>query len=189
MTGHYPLADPPRTLAERLEQLNDNLHSLGGRLKEAIASAVSSAVAEAIQDALRNLLGARTLPDPVHRYDQWREPDNGIWNETDESRWNEEREYHPGYHESPEKHNPGPSPWPNALSVGVQTALWWVRQQPRRRPVLTTVTMAVVAGVTALIAGPVLAAGVGVLASAASLLVTANAAGTLTDKLGSFFAG
>jgi hypothetical protein len=42
-------ADPPRTLAERLRQLNDNLKALGERLKSSIASVIGSTIAEAVK--------------------------------------------------------------------------------------------------------------------------------------------
>ena len=189
MIGRYPPAGPPRTLAERLEQLNDTLKGLAGRLKEAIASAVSNAVAEAIQDGVRNLLGARTSPQLDHRFDQKHEPEFGHWNEPVDSVWNDEEEYRPGFQEILVEPKQTSSRWRNAIALALQTGLWWMGQQPRRRPVLTTVGVALAAGITALLAGPVLVAGVGVLASATGLLMTANAATTATDKLGSLVAG
>ena len=50
-----------------------------------------------------------------------------------------------------------------------------------RRPVLTAVVVAVAAGITALLAGPAVGAGAGVLASTASLLLTADALGPPAD--------
>ena len=47
--------------------------------------------------------------------------------------------------------------------------------EPRRRPVLTTLAVTLAAGVTGFVAGPVLAAGAGVLASVAGLVFTADA--------------
>jgi len=182
MNGLLRQADPPRTLAERLEQLNDNLQSLGGRLKEAIASAVSTAVAQAIHDVVRNLLGPSEIPTLDHHYDP---QDERLWENDQDPRWTAEQDYYPAHPEPPVQHNwvHGPNRWRDALGMAVQTALWWVRQEPRRRTVLTTAAVAVAAGITAFIAGPVFGAGVGVLASAASLLVTANSASTATDHL------
>jgi hypothetical protein len=57
----------------------------------------------------------------------------------------------------------------------LQAALWFLKRQPRRRPVLTTLAVTLAAGVTGFVAGPVLAAGAGVLASVAGLLLTADA--------------
>ena len=53
--------------------------------------------------------------------------------------------------------------------------LWFLRRQPRRRPVLATLAVTLVAGVAGFVAGPALAAGAGVLASVAGLLLTADA--------------
>jgi hypothetical protein len=61
------------------------------------------------------------------------------------------------------------------MSAALQTALWFVKQQPRRRPLLTTLAVTLAAGITAFVAGPVFAAGAGVLASVASLVLTADA--------------
>jgi len=188
MNGLLRQADPPRTLAERLQQLNDNLQSLGGRLKEAIASAVSTAVAQAIHDVVRNLLGPGEVPALDHHYDP---RDDRRWDNEEDPRWTDEQDYYPSHHQPPVQNHRahGPNRWRDALGMAVQTALWWIRQEPRRRTVLTTAAVAVAAGITAFIAGPVFGAGVGVLASAASLLVTANSASTASDHLRSFAEG
>jgi hypothetical protein len=183
MIGYHSHADPPRTLTERLEQLNDNLQSLGGRLKDAIANAVSAAVAGAIQDAVRNLLGASNRPELDPRFDRRGQPDNGIWDDPEQASWDEGQEFGPRSHDTPVERTPTCRRWRNALGSALQAGLWWMRRQPRRRPVLTTLALAVAAGVTAFIAGPTLAAGLGVVASAAGLLMTANAADSLSDRL------
>jgi hypothetical protein len=183
MTGFHAHADPPRTLGERLEQLNDNLHSLSVRLKDAIASAVSTAIGEAIRDAVRSLLGKQEAPDPDRSVFWPPEAQSDLWNDSEESRWNEEDDFQPRPQERPTERKQPANRWGNALGMAVQTALWWMRQQPRRRPVLTTTLVALAAGVTAFLAGPALAAGVGVLASMASLFMTANTAKSAGDQL------
>jgi hypothetical protein len=62
------------------------------------------------------------------------------------------------------------------VGAALQAALWFVKRQPRRRPVLTSLAVTVAAGVTGFLAGPALAAGAGVLASVAGLVFTADAA-------------
>jgi hypothetical protein len=183
MTGFQSHADPPRTLGERLEQLNDHLRSLGVRLKEAIANAVSSAAGDAIRDAVRGILGKQEAADAEYSYSRPPEAASGPWNDSEEFRWNEEDDFHPRPQERITERKQPSNRWGNALGMAVQTALWWLRQQPRRRPVLTTTVVAVAAGVTAFIAGPAFAAGVGVLASAASLLMTANTARSAGEQL------
>jgi hypothetical protein len=181
MTGFHAHADPPRTLGERLEQLNDNLHNLSLRLKDAIAAAVSTAVGEAIRDGIRNMLGRNNSPArdefPQHESDLWNDPDEALCNDDEDAFLPRERESF----QPPRK--PAPNRLGNALSMALQTAIWWTQQQPRRRPVLTTTLVAVAAGITAFIAGPILAAGVGVLASAAGLLMTANTVNRAGDQL------
>src|SRR5262249_56829325 len=48
---------PPRTLTDRVRQLNDNLQHLAIRLKDAIAAAIGRAVADAVRDGVSGLLG------------------------------------------------------------------------------------------------------------------------------------
>jgi hypothetical protein len=184
MTGFHAHADPPRTLGDRLAQLNDHLHALSIRLKDAIAQAFSNAVGDAIRAAIRNLLGRTDSPATDHSFHHEREPQAGFWHDAEESPWHEEADFLPRPQEAFEQHNKcSPGRWSNALVMAVQTALWWLRQQPGRRPVLTTTVVAVAAGVTAFLAGPALAAGVGVLASAASLFLTANLATSAGEQL------
>jgi hypothetical protein len=68
-TWHYH-ADPPRTLAERLRQLNDNLKALGERLKSSIASVIGSTIADAVKDAVSKLLSAEEAQPLDYRYDR-----------------------------------------------------------------------------------------------------------------------
>jgi hypothetical protein len=57
----------------------------------------------------------------------------------------------------------------------LQAGLWFLKRYPRQRPFLTTVCVTLAAGVTGFVAGPVFAAGAGVLASVAGLMLTAEA--------------
>ena len=208
---HAPLHhDPPRTLAVRLEQLNDNLQSLGGRLKDAIATAASTAVAEAIHDAIRHLLGSRDGPTREQRfqqrsdvlgsrdgptrerpYNQRSDSDDGLYYQAEEPRWPDDDGFWPELQDSPrERHGSEvPKRWQHALGLAIRTALWWVCQVPCRRPILTVTTVAVAAGITAFLAGPTLAAGVGVLATTANLFMTADAASIASNQLSSLVAG
>lgn len=180
---------PPRTLAERLARLNDNLQALGERLKASIAGVVGDAIAEAVRDAVRGLLGGKGAPPdpfrdardyrdrhgPAHDRDRADDP----WGE-DDRRWEDEEDFTPP-RETPERGTGTGSRWRNALSAAFQAALWFLKQQPRRRPVLTTLAVTLAAGVTGFVAGPVLAAGAGVLASVAGLLLTADASQSVAE--------
>jgi hypothetical protein len=183
MNHPYHSLDPPPTLRERLTRLHDNLQALGERLKASIASVVADAVAEAVRDAVRRLLGERREPviDHFHdprdhfndRDDRW---DDG-WGE--DRRWADEDDYHA--RETPTTRTRAGQRWRSALSAALQACLWFLRRQPRRRPVLTTVCVTLAAGVTAFVAGPALAAVSGVLASAASLMLTAEASRSASE--------
>ena len=65
-------ADPPLTLAERLDRLNNTLQSLGQQVKDAVASAIGTAVAGAVRDGVRGLLGAAQEHDSYEDRPPWR---------------------------------------------------------------------------------------------------------------------
>jgi hypothetical protein len=176
MTSYTGGADPPRTLAERLSRLNDNLQALGERLKTSIASLVGDAIAEAVRDAVRKLLGTREAPGVNTFRDDRDDRDSDAqdpWAEG-ERRWPEEDDNASRWQRDVQRQQ-RPRRWRNALGASIESALWWLKYQPRNRPVLTTLAVALAAGVTGFVAGPALAAGAGVVASVAGLLLTANA--------------
>jgi hypothetical protein len=185
MHSYHAQADPPRTLADRLRSLDENLQALAARLKDAVATAVSTALGQAIRDAIRRLLGGpgqttrtcdafagygretRGSYDGFERRDDWARDDDNFWGE-----------------DSYEPVRPrtlsatGVARWSGALRAALQTALWWLRTQPCRKPLLTTALLALSAGSVALFAGPTFAACVSVVASVASLLLTTDSART-----------
>ena len=184
MNHYYGPPDPPRTLAERLARLNDDLRTLGERLKASIAGVVGEAIADAVRDSVRDLLGGKNSTGDPYRdrvggrpRDPYREYPGGgeddPWGE--DRRWQDEDESYPPAREAPTPRAGTGRRWRSALAAAVQTCLWFLKRQPRRRPVLTTLAVTLAAGVTGFVAGPALAAGAGVLASLASLLLTADA--------------
>jgi hypothetical protein len=189
MNHQYGSLDPPRTLTERLSRLKDDLQSLGERLKASIACLAGDAVAETVRDSLRKLLGGKEAAPEDHFRDQrdnqdhftrrdyrhYRDERDDPWNEG-ERRWSgEEDEDFTPIRKTAATSTDAPRRWRNALTAALQTALWFIKQQPRRRPVLTTVCVTLAAGVAGFVAGPVLAAGAGVIASVAGLVLTAEA--------------
>ena len=184
MHSYHASEDPACTLADRLHSLDYNLQALAARLEDAIAAAVSTALGQAIRDAIRKLLGDPGQPtrpsepfagngcesrgsyDGFERRDDWGGDDN-FWGEDN---------YEPG--RPPSSSPSAASRWSGALRASVQTALWWLRTQPCRKPLLTTALLALSAGGVALFAGPTFAACVSVVASVASLLLTADSART-----------
>src|SRR4051812_39617223 len=99
MNHHYGSPDPPRTLAERLTRLNDNLQSLGERLKASIAGLLGDTIADAARDAVRGLLGGKEAPsDPYparrdyrdrHAPEYYSDGEDDPWGDEDR-RWEEE---------------------------------------------------------------------------------------------------
>jgi hypothetical protein len=179
MNYHHSSPDPPRTLAERLAQLNDNLQSLGERLKASIAGLLGDTIADAVRDSVRVLLGSKEAPPTsyrdqrdYHSPDYYRDREDDPWGDEDR-RWEEEEIYTPTRQTQTTRNES--NRWRNALSAALQAALWFLKQQPKRRPVLTTVVVTFAAGITGFIAGPMLAAGTTVLASVAGLMLTADA--------------
>jgi hypothetical protein len=180
MHPYHQTYEPPRasSVAERLRQLNDKLQALGSRLKTSIASLIGSAIADAVRDAVRALLGEADSPPERPRYqpsNHWEDTPDRYWDE--DRSWPEEEDFSAHWRspEEPAGERSSPNRWRNALTMGLQAALWWLKHEPRRRPVLTTVAVTLAAGATAYVAGPTLAAGAGILASVASLLLTADA--------------
>src|SRR5262249_42473908 len=88
---------PPKTLTDRVRQLNDNLQRLAVRWKDASAAAIGRAVADAVRDGVSGLLGVEEQPqrgleyhDDRHRFgrydrddqDDHRDEDDG-WRDDD----------------------------------------------------------------------------------------------------------
>jgi len=176
--------DPPLTIGERLDRLNNTLQSLGQQLKDAIASAISTAVGGAVRDAVRSLLGPGDEPADFRDrpYRDWEEPAYSDWDRPDRPLWHEDQDDLRERRLESAPRRGTRSRWSEALGVAVQAGLCWLRHQPRRRPVLTAVVVAVAAGLTALLAGPAVGAGAGVLASTAGLLLTADAIDPSPDR-------
>jgi hypothetical protein len=78
---------------------------------------------------------------------------------------------------------PAASPWVRALAAACQAAAWWLRRQPRRYPLLTTLAVGLAAGVAAYSVSPLLAAGATVLGSAVTLLFVADATTSAVQAL------
>jgi hypothetical protein len=186
---HSPVCPPP-TLAQRLQHLKADLHGLGERLKTSIASVIGQAIADAVRDAVRWLLGGQEepkAPNPGSPYDRWDDPDERLWGQQGEER---DRLQDDG---SLVPRSEGTAPgkaskekaqrWRHAWTAGLQTALWWPARQSCRRPIVTTVAVGLAAGVTGYVAGPAMAAGVGVLASVASLLLSVDATRSAAEIL------
>ena len=165
--NQYGSLDPPRTLSERLSRLTDNLQALGDRLKASVAGVVGDAVTDAVRDSVRKLLGGKASYRDQPAPDHYRDEDDDPWGDEDR-RWEDEEVYAPTRETSPKS-----SRWRNALSAALQTCLWFLKRQPRRRPVLTTLCVTLAAGVTGFVAGPALMAGAGVLGSLAGLMFAA----------------
>jgi hypothetical protein len=189
MHTYHAHADPPQTITQRLDRLKESLQALGSRLKTSIATVIGSTIADAIRDAVKRLLGVEEEPaleDDGYRYNapsrwddrnsssRWddRNSPDRYWN--DDSGWGDQDDFDTPS-QTPAAAHEAPKRWRNALTSSLQTALWWLKHQPARRPVLTTVAVALTAGITGFVAGPTLGAGAGVLASIASLLLTSGA--------------
>jgi hypothetical protein len=192
MTSHHQLG-PPLTLTERLEQLNANLQSLSERLRDSIAGAIGTTVAEAVRDAVQGLLGGQGAEphyqdhrwqDERQRDSRWTE-DHDPWSQQDwrdpDDPW-EERQFDPLQQRGSYPVQTG-TRLGKDMTAALQTTLLWLQEQRGRRPVVATAAVALAAGVAAFFFGPALAAGVGVLASVASLLLTSRGAALTAGRL------
>jgi hypothetical protein len=168
-------------LTDRVRQLNDNLQRLAVRLKDAIAAAIGRAVAEAVKDGVNGLLGGDDGPDRSRDdLDDYRPRRHGWDDEPDEDdRWRDDNEL-----PIPPKPVRSNARWKEAVRAAMQTGLWWLRQQPTKRPMLTTALVALAAGSAAFVAGPTLVACVSVLASVVGLLMTSDNATAAAELIG-----
>jgi hypothetical protein len=193
------------TLVQRLQRLNDSLAGLGRRLRDSVATVVGSAVAEAVRDGVRRLLDQinptpvmkenkpehREYPYRGERFHDDRFDDGGVYREpggwpreqgselpedeqTDSGLWRERYESEPPTRE-PETNNRPVNRFEYAVTTAVAAGTWWVQRNRLRRPVLTTVAVAVAAGIAAFFAGPAAAAGLGVLSAVGGMVLTADA--------------
>jgi len=186
---HPARSDPPRTLAQRIEKLNDNLENLRSQLKDEIARAVSVAVADAVRDAVRSLLGRDTslltqdpAPDDLLEDRRWNDPRK-------EDLWQEEQDVEPEEDYPVLRPTENNNRWQQALRTALSTGLWWLKRQSSSRPILTTTLVALAGGITALLAGPAIAASAVALVSAASLVMTAETAGSAASGIAALVAG
>jgi hypothetical protein len=175
----YSHADPLRTVQQRLEWLNGTLELLSDQLKGDVAKAISLAVADAVRDGLNSLFGRKGCPGPYRRYRDSDSDDRG-WHEDEEQEFSRQDRCAEPDEEIPPSQPQEHGRLQQALGLALGTAASWARHQNNRRPLLSTVVVAVTAGVAAYLLGPALAAGA---VAVANLLLSAETAGTVTADL------
>jgi hypothetical protein len=202
------LAPARRLLCAQLARLNHHLQHLGQGLRERIAGAVGRTVCEVVREAVHAALaefGGPQVPSSVppqqspRRPPYWDEPNDDLQrnlltdpNEFDDllapeasDEWLPPNQNRSGSRasETPPVSAASASPWMRALAAACQAAAWWLRRQPRRHPLLTTLAVGLAAGVAAYSVSPLLAAGATVLGSALSLLFVADATTSTVQAL------
>ena len=202
------LAPARRLLYAQLGRLNHHLLHLGQGLRERIAGAIGRTVCEVVREAvhaaLAELSGSpvpfsvsaspppRCTPfwdesdDDLQRNlrtdpDEFDDPliaeardDGCLPNQNQRGSWGGETTPVPAA---------SASPWVRALAAACQAAAWWLRRQPRRYPLLTTLAVGLAAGVATYSMSPLLAAGATVLGSAVTLLFMADATTSAVQAL------
>jgi len=157
-----------RQLQQHLARLVDTLEALVQRLRESIARTVGEAVANAVHEVTQRL--GRSAPEIPAR-SGWHQ--RGSWEDDRyESEWDDGPGYARGRYrddDAPESSPEAPaSRWRHAMSVGCQTAAWWLARQVGRYPVLTSTSLGLTAALVSYAAGPVV--GVGLTGIAGALL-------------------
>jgi hypothetical protein len=202
------LAPARRLLCAQLARLNHHLQYLGQGLRERIAGAVGRTVCEVVREVVHAALAELSSPQvpssappkPSPRCPPfWDEPDDDLQrnlrtdpNEFDDpltpevsDDWLPTNQNRSGT--GADEASPSPaasaSPWMRALAAACQAAAWWLRRQPQRHPLLSTLAVGLAAGVVAYSVSPLLAAGATVVASAVSLLLVADAATSAVQAL------
>ena len=183
----------PPSLLQNLQSLNQQLLDLTNQLKHDIAVAVGETIASTVRSFLRRLLDASepsrptfpTREESSHRDMPYGHSEHPVLRSRQErDAWLNDEEDEP--FENPAPAAP-PSFMKKALATGVQAGLWWLRQQPRHRPFLSTLAVAALAGGGTLLAGPTLGAGLAVMGSLAGMIVSGSAATCLGEQLLNLF--
>jgi hypothetical protein len=147
-----------RQLQQHLARLVDTLEALVQRLRESIARTVGEAVANAVHEVTYLLI--RSSPDAPARSGQ---PARESWDDRYESEWDDGPAYTTDRHRDDDA--PGSPPetpasrWRHAMSVGCQTAAWWLARQVGRYPVLTSTGLGLTAALVSYAAGPIVGVG------------------------------
>ena len=146
-----------RQLQQHLARLVDTLEALVQRLRESIARTVGEAVANAVHEVTRRL--GRSAPEAPAR-SGWAERES--W---EDDRYYSERDDGPAYASDRYRDNDESLPetpsarWRHAMSVGCQTAAWWLARQVGRYPVLTSTGLGLTAALVSYAAGPIVGVG------------------------------
>ena len=147
-----------RQLQQHLARLVDTLEALVQRLRESIARTVGEAVASAVHEVTRRL--SPPSLDPRER-SGWHRRES--WDEQHESEWDDGPAYATDrYRDDDASGSPPETPasrWRHAMSVGCQTAAWWLARQVGRYPVLTSTGLGLTAALVSYTAGPIVGVG------------------------------
>jgi len=184
--------ESPTILTRHLKQLNQQLRELTNQLKHDIAVTVGETEASAVKSFLRRLLDVRESTHPFHPVRDTNPTHEMPFRDSEfpMQAWSRDSDAWPNDVEEEPFETPPPAPpsfLKKALTTGVQAGLWWLRQQPRRRPILSTLLVAALAAGGTLLAGPTLGAGLAVMGSLAGLIISGSAVHGLGEQLLNLF--
>ncbi len=182
-----------RPLAAPLDRLGRTLDSLNREVREAVARAIGQAVSEVVREAVHAVLEEPGWPRDlsVRPPPAWEEPDQAYWagdphapeepddllypDTADEERF--ARQTEESFHSPPAQRPAGPrnDRWSRALKAGFLAGAWWLRRPPGRFSVLSALGVSLLAGLAALVGGPLAAAVAGAAGSGLLLLALADA--------------
>jgi hypothetical protein len=173
-----------RLIASQFLRLRESVGQLARGLRDRIASAAGEAIAVLIRVLLDRPEGP--FPSAPPRRSPGGEPS---WNEDldRDPEWDEP--VNPFEYEAPppappaQCPAPAPARWRQALTVGVETILWWLRRQPGRFPGLTALVITLGTGAAAYAGAPLVAALVALAGSAMSLVTLADQVAADAAKL------
>jgi hypothetical protein len=184
-------------LARHLTRLSETLETIGERLREAVSAAVGDTVSGIVRETVRALLADQPFvstssgtysPSPGQRRPLCARPDY-----PDDEPWFDDPDGYRSddyYEEAPPAPRadatPTPSRVPRAFAVGIHTTLCWLRCRIGRFPVLTVISVGLLAVAATFWGGPLAAAAVGLAGSAFGLLSLAEGVQDGAEALAAF---
>jgi hypothetical protein len=170
---HAPwLRSARRFVADQLVRLRGNLEQLAYHIRERVATLVG----EAVEGICRALMDQPDRPQHLPgRYSRqpsmWGNPDERWPDEFEDSRYDQEDRPIAEDQTAPRRPT-----WLSALAIAAETAGWWLRNGPRRFPLVTTLGAGALTATATFVGAPLVVGIAGLAGSIVGLMATVDRA-------------